>query len=110
MHRLFPGDFTPMIAPITSGAIVPTTISERAVAIRSQIDSRVASSASPSHRAARAQISVMLNRSYDAMIGAKKPASTAGPRRTPPQGCAAGVISLYGSFGELHPHRGVGQN
>jgi hypothetical protein len=48
-------------------------LSERAVAIRSQIDSRVASNARPSHRAARAKISVMLNRSYDAMMGAKNP-------------------------------------
>jgi len=39
--------------------MVPTTISESAVAIRSQIDSMEASKARPSHRAAWVQISVM---------------------------------------------------
>ncbi|GLU38068.1 hypothetical protein Pssp01_21610 [Pseudomonas sp. NBRC 100443] len=39
--------------------MVPTTISDNAVAMRRKIDTSVASSASPSHRAAWAQISVM---------------------------------------------------
>jgi hypothetical protein len=43
-----------MAAPMTSCAIVPTTISESAVETRSQIDSNVAISAKPTHKAARA--------------------------------------------------------
>lgn len=39
--------------------MVPTTISDNAVAMRSQIDIRVATSARPSHRAAKVQISVV---------------------------------------------------
>ena len=47
----------PIAAPITSWATVPTTISERAVAIRSQMESKVATSASPSQSAAIPHIS-----------------------------------------------------
>ena len=39
--------------------MVPTTISESAVATRSQIDTSVAMSASPSQSAASAQVSVI---------------------------------------------------
>src|ERR1700676_4787818 len=49
----------PMVAPIISCATVPTTISDNAVATRSQIDNRVATSARPSHSAARSQVSVI---------------------------------------------------
>ena len=53
-----PSAAVPISAPITSWAIVPTTISDSAVATRSQIEISVAASASPSHKAASAQISV----------------------------------------------------
>lgn len=49
-----------MIAPMMSWATVPTTISERAVAMRSQIDNNVATRANPSHKVARNQVSVMV--------------------------------------------------
>src|SRR5262249_26015863 len=49
----------PTVAPMTSWATVPTTISESAVATRNQIETRVAKSASPSHNAACAQTAVM---------------------------------------------------
>ena len=39
--------------------MVPTTISESAVEIRNQIDSRLANRARPSHKAASAQMPVM---------------------------------------------------
>jgi hypothetical protein len=42
-----------------SWAIVPTTITERAVEILSQIETRLATRASPSHNAASAQTLVM---------------------------------------------------
>jgi hypothetical protein len=43
----------PSAAPISNCATVPTRISDMAVAMRSQIDSNVASSASASHSVAR---------------------------------------------------------
>jgi len=49
-----PSAAAPTSAPIASWATMPTTISDMAVAMRSQIDSRVAASASPSHSAASA--------------------------------------------------------
>ncbi|MNE75763.1 hypothetical protein D3C80_1719530 [compost metagenome] len=49
----------PNTAPMISCAMVPTTISESAVAIRKKIDSNVATKARPSHKAACAHISVM---------------------------------------------------
>jgi hypothetical protein len=49
----------PTVAPIISCATVPTTISDSAVAMRSQIEISVAKSASPSHSAACAQTAVM---------------------------------------------------
>lgn len=49
-----PSTAPPINAPIANCATVPTTISDMAVAMRSQIDSRVAAKASPSHSAARA--------------------------------------------------------
>jgi hypothetical protein len=54
-----PSTMAPMRAPMISCATVPTTISDKAVAMRSQIDSSVATKASPSHSAACVQISVM---------------------------------------------------
>ena len=50
----------PTAAPIISCAIVPTTISDNAEEMRSQIESRVAIKARPSHRAARAQMPVIV--------------------------------------------------
>ena len=49
----------PMTAPMISWAIVPTTISESAVEIRSQIEIKLAISARLSHNAASAQTPVM---------------------------------------------------
>ena len=49
----------PITAPMINWAIVPTTISESAVEIRSQIEIKLAISARPSHNAARAQTPVM---------------------------------------------------
>src|SRR5271157_3919407 len=49
----------PTAAPIISCAIVPTTISDNAEETRSQIESRVATNARPSQRAARAQMPVI---------------------------------------------------
>ena len=45
----------PTSAPMTSWATVPTTISDRAVAMLSQIESRVATSANDTHSAASVQ-------------------------------------------------------
>src|SRR5580704_18162773 len=53
----------PIAAPIMSWAMVPTTISERAVEIRNQIESRLAISARPIHNAASAHTPVMTHRS-----------------------------------------------
>jgi hypothetical protein len=53
----------PTAAPMMSWAMVPTTISERAVEIRNQIESRLATSARPSHSAASAHTPVMTHRS-----------------------------------------------
>src|SRR5439155_16334005 len=53
-----PSTAVPTSAPMSSCAMVPTTISESAVATRSQIDTSVAMSASPSQSAASAQVSV----------------------------------------------------
>jgi hypothetical protein len=49
----------PMAAPMINWAIVPTTISDSAVEMRSQIDTRLAISASPNHNAANAQTPVI---------------------------------------------------
>src|SRR5690242_19980830 len=54
-----PSTAEPIAAPMTSGATVPTTISESAVETRSQIDSKLAISARPSHSAASAQTPVI---------------------------------------------------
>src|ERR1700690_11098 len=59
----------PSIAPMKSCAMVPTTISDNAVATRSQIDSMEASRASPSHTAAWVQISVMARTSKSGGFG-----------------------------------------
>lgn len=56
---------TPKVAPMINCATVPTTISDSAVATRSQIDSSVATRASPSHSAASSQVSVMRRHSED---------------------------------------------
>jgi hypothetical protein len=55
-----PSTACPITAPIISCAIVPTTISERAVDIRNQMDNRLAINARPSHNAAKAQTPVIL--------------------------------------------------
>ena len=58
----------PTAAPITSCAIVPTTISDSAVEIRSQMDRRLAMSARPNQSAARAHTPVIgdiLSQTYD---------------------------------------------
>src|SRR5271154_2905839 len=51
----------PITAPIINCAIVPTTISERAVEIRSHIESRLAINARPSQSAARVHTPVMVD-------------------------------------------------
>src|SRR5215472_9621766 len=55
-----PSTAPPMAAPMINCAMVPTTISESAVEIPSQIDVRLATSASESHRAASAHTPVMI--------------------------------------------------
>src|ERR1019366_8440370 len=88
----------PRVAPIISCATVPTTISESAVATRSQIDTRVATRARPSHRAARSQVSVM-TLPPNVLANAPLPFGSASPRilplihRRPPPA------------DRLHPHR-----
>jgi len=49
----------PIAAPMMSWAIVPTTISDKAVEIRNQIDRRLATNARPNHNAASAQTPVI---------------------------------------------------
>ena len=87
---------------------LPLTVSRyQSEAMRSQIDNSVASSARPSQRAARAQISVMLHQSHDARRRRhKKPAMCGGLASLPTAiWYAVGVISLREAvFGELHPH------
>src|SRR5271163_1501138 len=51
----------PITAPLTNCAIVPTTISERAVEIQSHIESRLAINARPSQSAARVHTPVMVD-------------------------------------------------
>src|SRR5271170_6442799 len=51
----------PITAPIINCAIVPTTISERAVEIRSHVESRLAINARPSQSAARVHTPVMVD-------------------------------------------------
>ena len=48
-----PSTAEPIAAPMISWAIVPTTISDNAVEMRNQIESRLAISARPSHSAAK---------------------------------------------------------
>jgi hypothetical protein len=48
-----------MAAPMIHWAIVPTTISDKAVEMRSQIESRLAISARPNHKAASAQTPII---------------------------------------------------
>src|SRR6185437_1373439 len=55
-----PSTADPMAAPMISCAMVPTTISDSAVEMRSQIESRLAIKARPSHSAASAQTLVMV--------------------------------------------------
>ena len=50
----------PMAAPMMSWAMVPTTISDNAVEMRNQIESRLATNARPSQSAANAHTLVML--------------------------------------------------
>lgn len=52
------GMVRPISAPVMSCATVPTTISESAVEMRSQIEMRLATRASDSHSAASAQTPV----------------------------------------------------
>ena len=54
-----PSTAAPTAAPMINWAIVPTTISDRAVEMRSQIESRLAISARPNQKAASAQTLVM---------------------------------------------------
>jgi hypothetical protein len=99
----------PMTAPMISWAIVPTTISESAVEIRSQIEIKLAISARPSHNAASAQTPVMKS---SLRTGARV-AWTHARNKNPPSGgsqtdsyrmtFAVGVISQCGGYGGLHP-------
>src|SRR5882757_3403575 len=54
-----PNRADPIAAPIINCAMVPTTISDSAVEIRNQIESRLAISARPNHNAASAQTPVI---------------------------------------------------
>ena len=54
-----PSTAAPTAAPMISCAIVPTTISDKAVEMRSQIESRLAINARPSHSAANPHTPVM---------------------------------------------------
>ena len=95
----------PIAAPMMSWAIVPTTISDSAVEMRNQIEKREAISASPSHSAAKAQISVMR------CPRLQSPASASGSCKT---GCAPGnkKPALRGGLADLrlptHNHYAVG--
>src|SRR5215467_6603708 len=55
-----PSTAEPIAAPMRSCAMVPTTISDSAVEMRNQIESRLAISARPSHSAASAHTPVMV--------------------------------------------------
>ena len=59
MGRRRPKTAEPIAAPMINWAIVPTTISDKAVEMRSQIESRLAISARPNHNAASAQTPVI---------------------------------------------------
>ena len=54
-----PSATLPTNAPISNWAIAPTTISDKAVAMRSQIDNRLATKASPNQSEAINQVSVI---------------------------------------------------
>src|ERR1700758_2020724 len=87
---------------------VPTTISERAVEMRSQIENRAAVTARPSHNAASAHTPVMLFLAFSSpaprIKRQQKNPPAAGHARLPPLFSAVGVISRHGGFGGLHPH------
>src|SRR5580704_10500411 len=69
----------PIAAPIMSWAMVPTTISERAVEIRNQIESRLAISARPSHNAASAHTPVMTEPAGRELLQATSPERAQAP-------------------------------
>ena len=75
----------PSVAPMISWATVPTTISDNAVATRSQIDNRVATRARPNHRAARNQVSVttvtLAGYSSDGTVGGSAESGLITPKR-----------------------------
>ena len=68
MPDFAPNTSVPISAPIISWATVPTTISERAVEIRNQIDSIVATNASTSHSAAENQTCSILSLRAQTML------------------------------------------
>src|SRR5262249_42613221 len=78
---------------------MPTTISASAVATRSQIDTRPATSASPSHNAATAHVSVMLEPPTVVLLLVRTRRS-GGERRLRPALPAShvGIISLAAVF------------
>src|SRR5689334_9088828 len=104
-----PSTAEPIAAPMMSCAIVPTTISDSAVETRNQIDSRLATSASPTHKAANAQTLVIAHLPFrrHAAAGARHRRASAQSR---PGGSGSaeassyrrqapvGVISLIGGY------------
>src|SRR5262249_35240405 len=102
-----PSTAEPTAAPMTSWATGPTTISDRAVEMRSQIDSRLATSASPSQSDARAQNPVIglppappsMNAAPDDGRARQRTGLEAAGSRDAPTDAKrpAGVISLWGA-------------
>src|SRR5262249_18595809 len=99
-----PSNAAPTAAPMISCAIVPTTISDNAVEMRSQIDSKLAIKASPSQSAASAHTPVMLPPHVSGTPRPHGPAAqqktrlAAGHGRTPTACLAVGVISRCRRF------------
>src|ERR1043166_9727258 len=97
---------------MTSCAIVPTTISDSAVDILNQIESRLATNARPSHKAAKAQ-TLVISPSILEGRGERRQWHNSGmlaDAGSSQASCAcrstlAGVISRNGGFGGLHPRR-----
>src|SRR5262249_8302810 len=104
--------------PMINCAIVPTTISDKAVEMRSQIESRLAISASPTHNAARAQTLVIHKPPRDRRtrfdrarvmlttrtVHKRNLEAVGAPGHAPTRAKRlVGVISLFGGYGEPHP-------
>src|SRR4029077_7967401 len=85
-----PSTAAPTAAPMINCAIVPTTISDSAVETRSQIESKLAINARPSHSAASPHTPVM---THDPAAGLKLRSggaeAAATPEYSPPRATAA---------------------